>query len=591
MIISKDAIKNILNRILKLDKKVDSHKHNISDVNNLQTTLNKKAPINYVSQFEGGAISSNFRKTIIGTTDMCGFAKSFRKNDSTDACMPQYGSGIAWGQADTHGMLCVDYINPTAYVAGGNGNKLNWYKQLAWKDDLANYSLTTHTHDYLPLSGGNLTGDLVLNAASEQHLTFNNCSKNKLQTYFYKGNSTNSTTIIGLWDPTNKEPIWKVNNDWSFEIGKQTTFWKKVILNNAMQMSGKTTAGDVRTMCVVGADNAMYLSDPNIHTYIRSSVTPQYLDSSGNKHDIYHSGNLNIGGRNYINNGNFTDGNVATPRGYWWWGGCSHYNLAVTGGTAIQNSSTSPGGLWTGMALSPNTQYTLSLRCTKENNVKGASWVFEYIKDGKTISSQQLGLTFDGAVHGYTFTTPNNGFTAAQGGLRHEGSNSTAGGYLVIIRYLKLEKGNKVTDYTESPSDIDYKINSKLNIKSTLMFAGSVYNTDGISISYYNYNSCCSTVTASADSSQKVLKFVAPDKGVYLFLVHCNGTNGANYDQYTIHIGEHSSGYTVVTSSQYQSGYTASRMNKGESTYVCYWSSYYNYGVTGTVTILRLSVN
>ena len=146
--------------------------------------------------------------------------------------------------------------------------------------------------NYLPLSGGNLTGDLVLNAASEQHLTFNNCSKSKLQTYFYKGNSTDSTTILGLWDPTNKEPIWKVNNDWTFEVGKQTTFWKKVILNNAMQMSGKTTAGDVRTMCVVGADNAMYLSDPNIHTYIRSSDCPQYLDSSGKKYNIYHSGNF-----------------------------------------------------------------------------------------------------------------------------------------------------------------------------------------------------------------------------------------------------------------------------------------------------------
>ena len=43
MIISKDAIKNILSRILKLNKKLDSHKHNISDVNNLQTTLDGKA--------------------------------------------------------------------------------------------------------------------------------------------------------------------------------------------------------------------------------------------------------------------------------------------------------------------------------------------------------------------------------------------------------------------------------------------------------------------------------------------------------------------------------------------------------------------
>lgn len=110
--------------------------HAISEITDLQTTLDKKALEKYTSQFEGGAISSNFRKKIIGTTDMCGFVKSFRKNDNTDACMPQYGSGVAWGQADTHGMLCVDYINPIAYVAGGNGNKLNWSRQIAWKDDL-----------------------------------------------------------------------------------------------------------------------------------------------------------------------------------------------------------------------------------------------------------------------------------------------------------------------------------------------------------------------------------------------------------------------------------------------------------------------
>ena len=109
--------------------------HAISEITDLQTTLDKKAPEKYILQFEG-AISSNFREKIIGTTDECGFVKSFRKLDTTDACMPQYSSGIAWGQGGTHGMLYVDYINPTAYVAGGNQNKLNWYKQLAFKDEL-----------------------------------------------------------------------------------------------------------------------------------------------------------------------------------------------------------------------------------------------------------------------------------------------------------------------------------------------------------------------------------------------------------------------------------------------------------------------
>ena len=122
------------------------------------------------------------------------------------------------------------------------------------------------------------------------------------------------------------------------------------------------------------------------------------------------------------------------------------------------------------------------------------------------------------------------------------------------------------------------------------MFAGYVTNASGIVTTDYNYNSCCSTVTASANSSQKVLKFVAPVKGIYLFLVRCTGANGSN-NNYTIHVGGYSYSYAVVASSQDQSGYTECKMNKGESTYVCYWSSSYYYGVTGAVTILRLSVS
>lgn len=159
---------------------------------------------------------------------------------------------------------------------------------------------SNHSHSYLPLSGGNLTGDLILNGASEQHVTFNNCSKSKLQTYFYKGNSTDSTTILGLWDPTNKEPIWKVNNDWTFEIGKQTTFWKNAIFNNAeltfsngKGIYGKDSKGVTQRFVVIGADDCCYLGGVNLHTYIRSSDCPQYLDPKGNKYNIYHSGNFN----------------------------------------------------------------------------------------------------------------------------------------------------------------------------------------------------------------------------------------------------------------------------------------------------------
>lgn len=166
-------VTNITNLQKSLENKAEkNHNHTIKDVTNLQTTLDSKAPEKY-NLYYTGAISSKFKEKIIGTTDECGFVKSFRKQDNTDTCMPQHGSGVAWGQSDSFGMLYSNYEKPIAYVAGGSTNGLRWSKQLAWKDDLANYSLTTHnhdtvyakishTHDYLPLSGGTMTGNITL---------------------------------------------------------------------------------------------------------------------------------------------------------------------------------------------------------------------------------------------------------------------------------------------------------------------------------------------------------------------------------------------------------------------------------------------
>ena len=129
---------NITNLQKSLENKAEkTHNHTIKDVTNLQTTLDSKAPEKY-NLYYTGAISSKFKEKIIGTTNECGFVKSFRKQDNTDTCMPQYGSGVAWGQSDSFGMLYSNYEKPIAYVAGGSNNGLRWSKQLAWKDDLTN---------------------------------------------------------------------------------------------------------------------------------------------------------------------------------------------------------------------------------------------------------------------------------------------------------------------------------------------------------------------------------------------------------------------------------------------------------------------
>lgn len=110
--------------------------HAISEITDLQTTLDSKVPKVYENSVLYGSLSSNFRTWLIGSSKVGGFAIPFRKDDNKDPSMPQFGAGIAWGQGDTNGMLCVDYFYHTAYVAGGNGDKLNWSRQIAWKDDL-----------------------------------------------------------------------------------------------------------------------------------------------------------------------------------------------------------------------------------------------------------------------------------------------------------------------------------------------------------------------------------------------------------------------------------------------------------------------
>ena len=719
MIISKDAIKNILNRILKLDKKVDSHKHNISDVNNLQTTLDGKASSthnhdsvysklghthNYAGSSTAGgsatsAITSNFAgytwatPTQVGTwsalcrfdnytsgifslildqNSQCGFdtfivstgwdsARIYQlggngytdnsgyqlrlvketdsqytlevKNDygyngaktlniqcryivtccrsGTDPSLYTYRSFHASSgkpekvkiTTSPSGNILTDSINfsnldsgtrgiggtiggsdywrlvggastadegfvelATAdngtepimvsqytgkfvtrtrrmYLLDSNGDTtipgnlgLENTKQILGKDTSGAYSnlitmdkynqvnvgdakkcvnvvlasksakisafdgTNTYTmyhsgnfnpSNYLPLSGGNLTGDLVLNGASEQHLTFNNCSKSKLQTYFYKGNSTNSTTIIGLWDPTNKEPIWKVNNDWSFEIGKQTTFWKNVIFNNSeltffngKGIYGKDSNGAEQRIAVIS--DACYLGGTNIPTWIRSSVTPQYLDSSGSKHDIYHSGNLRVGGVNNIVNGGFTNGtNGYKPN--------ENTTLTIVDDSASYTGKAlklicpkSNGGIfrWVSSA-SDSTKTTISFYAKKDSATSSLSitFGFEGIKMANaplTDKWQRFALTID----------------AQQGQMLIY----TLGAGTFFIHSIKVESGDRYTDWNYANQEL-------------------VTTKDITTLFERNNGTINKNINTCFDSSSGT--FTAPEAGQYL--VMCSG--------------------------------------------------------------------
>lgn len=116
-----------------------------------------------------------FRTSINGSTSISPFLGVVRTDTASVTYAPQYGSGIVWGRGDTHGYLSASYNNGIAYLGGGNADKLNWVKQIAFIDsnitgNAATATLATKatqdgsgniiTSTYLKLSGGTMTGAL-----------------------------------------------------------------------------------------------------------------------------------------------------------------------------------------------------------------------------------------------------------------------------------------------------------------------------------------------------------------------------------------------------------------------------------------------
>lgn len=93
-----------------------------------------------------------YRTQIKGSSGQGSFVSVFRPSTSIATYAPTYSSAIGWGHGDTHGYLMTQYGAAHAWIGGGNADKLSWVKEIAFTD---------HTHNYLPLSGGTMTGDIT----------------------------------------------------------------------------------------------------------------------------------------------------------------------------------------------------------------------------------------------------------------------------------------------------------------------------------------------------------------------------------------------------------------------------------------------
>lgn len=86
---------------------------------------------------------NQFRTQLKGNTELGHFLTNARTIDKNVEGAPQYGACFAFGTDDVHAFISTSFQAPEAYIAGGNVNKLNWIKQLAFVDSKINPSNIT----------------------------------------------------------------------------------------------------------------------------------------------------------------------------------------------------------------------------------------------------------------------------------------------------------------------------------------------------------------------------------------------------------------------------------------------------------------
>ena len=184
------------------------------------------------------------------------------------------------------------------------------------------------------------------------------------------------------------------------------------------------------------------------------------------------------GNKNFVKNSNFLDlaPGSKSIKGWECWGditvffqqGKTYYNYP---GTAYLGAI--KGGLfWQGISsnfIRPNAEYTLSLLFGQEGNVKGTRCDIEYWNDNNKIATHNLfkylkPTSFE--RRSFTFKTINQTYSNIRLVFFHDGAPSGSG-YLMQVGQIKLEEGNKATEWYPSQDD---------NINFIRFFAGTDFD-------------------------------------------------------------------------------------------------------------------
>lgn len=149
------------------------------------------------------SFASSFRSESFGTAERGWHLAAVRTDVANVDYAPRFGSGIAWAREDTHGYLYVDYSGANAYIGGGNANRLNWQKQLAFLDSTVANATSAANSERL---GGRIASDYAL--TTDLQGTINALSAKRLESYqsasvansfFYRYGTAGYTSDGGAW--------------------------------------------------------------------------------------------------------------------------------------------------------------------------------------------------------------------------------------------------------------------------------------------------------------------------------------------------------------------------------------------------------
>src|SRR5690606_39104580 len=160
--------------------------------------------------------------------------------------------------------------------------------------------------------------------------------------------------------------------------------------------------------------------------------------------------NLQIGGRNLLRNGDFSKGLEH------WQSNGSISLVNVDGKKAIKLTGTAFGFYQYPTNLEENTYYTISLKAKSVGET--SSLRFGFLNQGAGLERT---INVDSTWRKYTFTTTKFIDFNRNTLLHFYANNGTAEG--VYITEIKLEKGNKATDWTPAPEDVDERVDGAIN--------------------------------------------------------------------------------------------------------------------------------